>query len=395
MDPLSILIIGACLLVAWNIGANDASNAIGTTVGGGILPFHKAVIIVVVFALLGATLEGYKVMKTVGKGIVPAVECETDEPCRAINAEYTCAITSPPNAKVTTGECRSHVNGQKIIYLEKDRRAVLAAFLAAGVFMLAITALKIPTSTTQALIGAVAGAGIGLNLFGGMPAPINYAILKTMLVSWVLSPLCSMVLAYVLYHFFNRILARSGSRATTSALVKVLTLVAAMAVAYNLGANDVANAMGPLVGSNVLNEYALKGGWSSVESGHVYIDLHVLPTMVGALLGGVCLGLGAIMFGRGVVETMGGGITTLGPVSALGAQFASAITVYVFIQQGIPVSTTQAIVGGVIGVGLTKGTRTVNLRTIRNIMLGWLATPISGAVLSIAFYYILRQVLPA
>ncbi|MDP6626610.1 MAG: anion permease, partial [Methanopyri archaeon] len=359
-------------------------------VGGGILPFHKAVIIVVVFALLGATLEGYKVMNTVGKGIIPAVECETDDPCHAINPGYVCTITSPPGANVTTGECRSHVNSQRIIYLEKDRRAVLAAFLATGIFMLAITALKIPTSTTQALIGAVAGAGIGLNLFGGMAAPVNYAILKTMLASWVLSPLGAMVLAFILYHLFSMILARTGGRATTSALVKVLTLMAAVAVAYNLGANDVANAVGPLVGSNVLDDYTLKGGWSSVESGHFFFDMHLLPTMVGALLGGICLGLGAIMFGRGVVETMGGGITPLGPVSALSAQFASAITVYLFIQQGIPVSTTQAIVGGVIGVGLTKGTRTVNLLTIRNIMLGWLATPVSAAVLSIAFYYVLR-----
>jgi PiT family inorganic phosphate transporter len=176
--------------------------------------------------------------------------------------------------------------------------------------------------------------------------------------------------------------------------VKALTVVAAVFVAYNLGANDVANAVGPLVGANALGGYEHEWRIGSHEASHITVDLRVLPALLGALMGGLALGLGAIMLGRGVVETMGGGITPLGPVSALAAQLASAITVYLFVHQGIPVSTTQAIVGGVIGVGLTKGVRTVNFGTIRNIMLGWVATPLASGIIAIGLYYLLWLVLP-
>ena len=386
MDPLSLCIILAGLFVGWNIGANDASNAIGTTVGGGIMTFRQAVIIVIVFAMLGSLLEGYKVMKTVGKGIVPPIACTANDQC--LKAEYYCDLEEDP----AHGVCRSSVNGQKIIYLEKDRRAVLAALMAAGTFVIAITALKLPTSTSQAIVGAVAGAGIGLNMFGGMTASINYQVLLKVFASWVLTPVGSLIIAYVLYYLFANTIAKVGNQAGSSELIKILTLLAAIFVSYNIGANDVANAVGPIVGANILSDVNVDWEWTSPQAGEVSLKMHFLPTLVGAFLGGITIGFGAVMFGRGVVETMGGGITTLGPLTALAAQFASAITVYIFTQQGIPVSTTQAIVGGVIGVGLTKGVRTVNLRTIRNIMLGWLATPTSAALLACGYYYLLRFV---
>ena len=137
-------------------------------------------------------------------------------------------------------------------------------------------------------------------------------------------------------------------------------------VAYSLGANDVGNAIGPL-----LNKYPDKG---------LYL----------ALLGGVAMGVGALTYGRKVTNTVGKSITPLDLPGAFSAQFAAAFGVHIFSMLGIPVSTSQAVVGAVIGVGLTKGARAVSRNKITTIMVGWVLAPTCAAVFAAVLYRVLK-----
>ena len=103
----------------------------------------------------------------------------------------------------------------------------------------------------------------------------------------------------------------------------------------------------------------------------------------GTLIGGVSIALGVLTYSKNVMMTVGKKITTLGPLTAFIAVLGQAITVYIFTQVGVPVSTSQAIVGAVAGVGLVKGMHVINLKTILNIVIGWISTPVSGALVSI------------
>jgi PiT family inorganic phosphate transporter len=145
----------------------------------------------------------------------------------------------------------------------------------------------------------------------------------------------------------------------------IAVICSAAYVSYSLGANDVGNAIGPL-----LSRFPDKGPWL-------------------ALLGGVAMAVGAVTFGSRVTDTVGKSITPLDYGGALSAQFAAAFGVHLFSMAGIPVSTSQAVVGGVIGVGLTKGMQAVSTRKISRIFVGWVATPTAAALFAFIVYRLL------
>ena len=147
-----------------------------------------------------------------------------------------------------------------------------------------------------------------------------------------------------------------------SNVMGVAVLISAAYVSYSLGANDVGNAIGPL-----LNRFPDKG-----------------PQL--AALGGIAMAAGALTFGHRVTDTVGKSITPLDYGGALSAQFAAAFGVHLFSMAGIPVSTSQAVVGGVIGGGLTKGMKAVSTRKISTIFLGWIITPTCAAVFAAVVY---------
>ena len=146
-------------------------------------------------------------------------------------------------------------------------------------------------------------------------------------------------------------------------------LISAAYVSYSLGANDVGNAIGPL-----LNRFPDKG-----------------PQL--AALGGVAMAAGALTYGHRVTDTVGKSITPLDYSGALAAQLSAAFGVHLFSMLGIPVSTSQAIVGGVIGVGLTKGVRAVSQRKIATIFVGWILTPTCAAIFAAVMYRLLAYLM--
>lgn len=307
---LFILIAGS--YVGWNIGANDTANCVGTSVGCGLISFSNAVILVGIFAVLGALLQGENVMETIGKGIV-----KTD-------------LNYP---------------------------AVVIALICSGFFVSLATFFRIPTSTSQAIVGGVVGIGLALG------AEIDHSKFIYIVESWLICPIMVMVLAFVLMHFVNFGLKRIESR---SLLVQHamgrLAILSACYVAYSMGANNAGNAVGPIANLGIFHPKLL------------------------LFIGGLSIALGAATYGKKVAHTVGSGITYLDIPGAFIAQVSSAFGMHLFSMLGIPVSTSSAIVGAVVGVGLVKGARAISTKMILTIIIGWILTPTMAAAAAYLFY---------
>ncbi len=346
MDTLLIIILLlAAFYVGWNIGANDAANCIGTTVGAQIVSYRTAALLMSVFVILGGTVQGHHVMKTVGKGIVITEATVYEE----------------HNAAPAPDEFRDFFPDDRLPDL-----AILVALLSAGFFVTLATFTSTPVSTSQAIVGGVAGVGIGI--VGAQASFFKLGVLLKILGAWVISPILTMILAFVTYLLLGRAL-RNIRAMFWSNILGIAVLISAAYVSYSLGANDVGNAIGPL-----LNRFPDKG-----------------PQL--AALGGIAMAAGALTFGHRVTDTVGKSITPLDYSGALAAQLSAAFGVHLFSMLGIPVSTSQAIVGGVIGVGLTKGARAVSTQRMATIFIGWILTPTCAAIFAAVMYRLLDYLL--
>jgi PiT family inorganic phosphate transporter len=281
-------------------------------VGCGLISFRNAVIIVSVFALMGALLQGESVMHTIGKGIVKA---------------------------------------------DLNISAVVVALVCSGFFVTLATFFKIPTSTSQAIVGGVAGIGLAIG------APIDYHKLIAIAESWVLCPILVMALAFVLMHVVNFILRRFQSRSLLMQhAMGRLAILSACYVAYSMGANNAGNAVGPIANLGVFHPKLL------------------------LLIGGLSIAVGAASYGKKVAYAVGTGITPLDIPAAFVAQISVAFGMHFFSMLGIPVSTSSAIVGAVVGVGLIKGLKAIRAKMVITILAGWLLTPTLAAAAAYLLY---------
>ena len=160
-----------------------------------------------------------------------------------------------------------------------------------------------------------------------------------------------------------------------------LQILSACTVAFAHGANDVANAVGPLMG--VIGVLQREGQIVSEQlAGHW--GLYILG------LGGIGIVIGLATWGWRVIETIGKKITELTPTRGFSAEFGAAITILVASRFGLPISTTHTLVGAVLGVGFARGIGALNLRVVRDIIVSWVVTLPAGAILTIIFYYIFK-----
>ena len=339
---LAIVLLAAAFYVGWNIGANDAANCIGTTVGASVLPYRMAALMMALFVILGGTLQGHHVMKTVGKGIVIADE-----------AAYVLHNGEDPPATH-----RDRFPGNRLPDV-----AILVALLSAGFFVTLATFSRIPVSTSQAIVGGVAGTGLGI--VGLQAGYFKLGVLLKIFGAWIISPLLAMLLALALYSLLG-FLFRNARAVFWTHTLRGGVIASAAYVSYSLGANDVGNAIGPL-----LNKFP---------------DMEVGL----AILGGIAMAAGALTFGERVTHTVGSSITPLDYTGALAAQASAALGVHLFSILGIPVSTSQAVVGAVIGVGLTKGVRAISRRKVATIFIGWIVTPLGAAVFAAGVFRLLE-----
>ena len=487
MTGVEWILLGLVLLcgfyAAWNIGANDVANAMGTSVGSGALSLKHAVILAAIFEFLGALIVGSNVSETVRKGIF-----------------------DPEKLTGIYGEQDSLVLGCGMI----------AALMAAGTWLMIATYFRWPVSTTHSIVGAVVGFGctaLGFEL-------IEWSKVGMITAGWVVSPMISGVIAYVFFSvvlkqvFFKRNPVRAAKqvapalvflvlvvligvtaykglkplwpqygidpfsirsvmltstvaiavgaigfiiaysllrdydmdvsddadpllhsdveRSLGKALVHLrrveadvsddmkreaetiintlgnlhekavertrfqtdsvqlqkvekifvfLQVITACFVAFAHGANDVANAIGPL-----------SAAYQAIRSGKVALTSGV--PLWALALGGVGIVVGLATWGWRVIRTVGERITELTPSRGFCAEFAAALTILLasVLPIGLPVSTTHTLVGAVLGVGFARGIGALNLKTMRNIVASWAITIPAGAVLSVTFYFLLKLI---
>lgn len=224
--------------------------------------------------------------------------------------------------------------------------------LAAGLTVTAMTWKGLPVSTSQATVGAI----VGVALASGKT--VDWSVFGRIVISWVSSPLGALLIAFFLQTGLGTVLSRlPWTLETLDRAARLGLVLISLWGAYALGANNVANVVGVFVGAGLLS-----------------------PEMAG-LLGGASIALGVLTYARPVIETVGQKLVQVGTWPALVAVTAQAAILQIFTAVGVPVSSSQAVVGAVVGVGLTKGVSAVNLRQVGNILAGWVLTPTAAGIL--------------
>jgi PiT family inorganic phosphate transporter len=333
-DPLVIMLVIAGLYMAWNIGANDLANAMGTSVGSGALSIKQVIIVAAVFEFAGAVFFGKRVTSTIAKGIVPID-----------------SIAMTDTNLVAIG--------------------MLAAILAAGFWITLATFYNLPVSTTHSIVGAVLGFGL-IAAYNGIIGfnEINWPVLFKIVGSWLISPVLGALLAYIIFSLIRYfILQKSDDPYRIEKKFVFLQVATACFIAFAHGSNDVANAVGPLYAA--LNALDMAG---------VTVPLWVM------IMGGFGMVFGLATWGYRVIETIGTKITELTPTRGFSAEFATATVVVMHSYIALPISTTHTLVGSVIGVGLAGGLAAVDLSVIGKIFLSWVITvPVAALTSALIF----------
>ena len=234
-----------------------------------------------------------------------------------------------------------------------DLNTAFIASLAAAITINVLTILALPVSTSQAIVGSMVAVGI----IGG---DLNLKILTKVLLSWILTPIGAGIISYILYRILGWLIeGRIKNVRVWSLMMKVGFFIVGIYGAYTLGANNVANSVG------------------------VFVKAGMVSSTTAAIIGGLSIGLGVLTFSKRVMMTVGKKITNLSDFAALIAVLGQDLTVHIFTWVGVPVSTSQAIVGAVMGVGFVRSSKSLNLKVLANIGLGWLSTPTSSLIIAL------------
>ncbi|MEK9724669.1 MAG: inorganic phosphate transporter [Rhodospirillaceae bacterium] len=329
------------LFLGWALGANHAANVFGTAVGTRMVRFSTAAIICSVFVVLGATISGAGATATLGK---------------------LGAINALPGA--------------------------FMAALATATSVYLMTKASLPVSTGQALIGAI----VGWNLFSGTPT--DQASLATILSTWMVCPVIAAVFSALLDQLVVRLVRRANLHLLrTDAYTRIGLILAGAFGAYSLGANNIANVMGVFMPANPFTDFRIGG----------------LLTLSGTqqlfLIGAVAIAVGVFTYSKRVMVTVGNDLLRLSPIAAWVVVVAHSLVLFIFASQGleaflighslpslplVPVSSSQAVVGAVIGIALTKGGRGIRWNVMGGICVGWVLTPIIAGVLCFVGLYVLQ-----
>jgi len=298
------------LYLGWSLGANDAANIFGTAVSSKMVRFTTAIILSSIFVILGSIIEGKNGIET---------------------------ISSISAMDLTTAGISS---------------------LSAAISVTIMTVLKLPVSTSQAVVGSIVGVGI-------MQKHIALTGLSKILVCWVGTPIGACIISIILYLLLAKFLNRLRlSIWDYDFVMRAGLIITGCYGAYALGANNVANVTAVFYGAGLL----------SIETA--------------ALIGGASIALGILTFSKGVMNTVGKGIVKLDAYSAFIVVLSNAITVHIYAGIGVPVSTSQAVVGAILGIGLLKRAEALKKRSVVGVFSGWIATPIIAALFSVFIYFI-------
>jgi phosphate/sulfate permease len=226
------------------------------------------------------------------------------------------------------------------------------------------TFFRVPVSTSQSIVGGVAGIGLAVG------AEVDFSKFITIVESWIICPVLVMGLSFVFSHLLAFVLRLIKARAIiVQNALGWLAILSGCYVAYSLGANNAGNAVGPIA------------------------NLGLIHPQILLCIGGAAIASGVLTYGKKVTETVGKGITPLDLPGAFVAQVSSAFGMHLFSLLGIPISTSAAIVGAVVGTGLAKGVGAVRKKTFLIILIGWALTPCLAALSSFGAYKIMAMIL--
>ena len=406
-SPFIILTI-ACVLgffAAWGIGANDVANAMGTSLGSKALTLKQAVIIAAIFEFLGAFLAGGEVTSTIRKGIVDPLLYQDDVNIFIVGMMATLLATGSwlmlasrngwPVS--TTHSIVGAIVGFVLITkgsgaVSWDKIFEIASSWITSPLISALLAFLIFKSVKILIIDSKNRSKAAVNLIPIYVILVVFVILQVTFRKGLVhiglvwenseiiqySLILSLVIGIVSFLYLRSRSSDFGSKAGIETAFSLLMVVAACAMAFAHGSNDVANAIGPLA---AIASIASSGG--VIES-----NATVSPLIL--LLGGAGIVTGLAMYGHKVIKTVGEKITKLTPSFGFSANIATASTVVFASYLGFPISTTHTLIGGVIGVGLANSVKEIDWRSVVNIFMSWLITIPVGAIFTILFYVVLR-----
>jgi inorganic phosphate transporter, PiT family len=392
-------------IMACAVGANDVANAMGTSVGAKVLTLKQAIWLAAIFEAMGAFFASGQVTQTIQQDLLD-----------------------------------QHWAG---LHPHLLMLGMLAALCASAVWLIIATVYSLPVSTTHTIIGAVVGFAL-LNIGADI---VQWSIIFRIILSWFITPIIAGLLAFCLFRSVQRLILQAkdpifaayryipyymilviftvlqvalyeivslgwlhlqmavifmlalslsvavgmistffirhplliGNKqnAKSEQLFGLLVILTACTMAFAHGSNDVANAIGPLASIVQLATNPGSVGQSSVP-------FWILA--LGAF--GVLLGLAS--YGYRVINTVGMRITPLTPSRGFAAQLATAMTVLICSGLGLPVSSTQILVGAVLGVGMAGGVGAIDLKVVQQIFMSWFITVPIGAILAMAFFTIFQ-----
>ena len=343
LDPTVLIFLTSGLFLGWSLGANDAANVFGTAVGSRMVRFTTAALICGVFVVLGAFVSGTGAAQTLGK-------------LGAVNA----------------------LGGS------------FMAALAAGLTVYWMTKLGLPVSTSQAIIGSI----IGWNLFSDSYTDIS-SLLK-ILSTWIICPLLSAVIAALLFTLAKIFVRKIGvGLIRMDGYTRLALILAGAFGAYSLGANNIANVMGVFVPVAPFPDLQFGQDFSVSSAQQLF------------LVGGLAIAVGVFTYSKRVMMTVGSELMTLTPLAAWVAVMSHSIVLFLFASERleqllanmslptiplVPVSSSQAVVGAVIGIGMLQGGREIQWPRIYGIVRGWVITPVSSCLLCFVGLYFLQNV---
>ena len=343
LDPTVLIFLSSGLFLGWSLGANDAANVFGTAVGSRMVRFTTAALICGVFVVLGAFVSGTGAAQTLGK-------------LGAVNA----------------------LGGS------------FMAALAAGLTVYWMTKLGLPVSTSQAIIGSI----IGWNLFSDSYTDIS-SLLK-ILSTWIICPLLSAVIAALLFTLAKIFVRKIGvGLIRMDGYTRLALILAGAFGAYSLGANNIANVMGVFVPVAPFPDLQFGQDFSVSSAQQLF------------LVGGLAIAIGVFTYSKRVMMTVGSELMTLTPLAAWVAVMSHSIVLFLFASERleqllanmslptiplVPVSSSQAVVGAVIGIGMLQGGREIQWPRIYGIVRGWAITPVISCLLCFVGLYFLQNV---
>lgn len=343
MDLSYLFYLSSGLFLGWSLGANDAANIFGTAVGSRMVKFTLIAVIAAVFVVLGAVFGGAGASETLGS-------------LGAVNA----------------------LAGSFMVALS----AALAVYL--------VLRMGVTVSTSQAIVGAI----VGWNFYAGKPTDLG--VLSEIVATWGFCPLISGVTAIILYLGLKKLLKCMNLHLLTQDQLTRCSLIITAAVgAYALGANNIANVVGVFVESCP---------FKPLKIGSL---LTLNPEQVLFLLGSLAVGVGILTYSKKVIMTIGNNLMKMSPMIALIVVLSQAIVLLLFSSVSlhdflennslpalplVPVSSTQAVIGAILGIGLVKGGRGINWNIVRKIVCGWVMAPIVALSLCFICLFFLENV---